>query len=98
VIVGGRVMKTIDVPSRPTQLGLEPGTREEAFARTIRFVGEVAIPVTEANTWFMIIARGTRPLDDILSFMPIPPLGLTNPIWITRSGTTGDKVPVDQNP
>lgn len=98
VIVGGRVMKTIDVPSRPTQLGPELGTREEAFARTVRFAGEVAIPVTEANTWFMIIARGTRPLDDVLSFMPVPPLGLTNPIWITRSGTTGDKVPAGQNP
>lgn len=98
VIVGGRVMKTIDVPSRPTQLGLEIGTREEAFARTIRFVGEVAIPITETNTWFLILARGTRRLDDVLPFMPIPPLGLTNPIWITRSGTTGDKGAVDQNP
>jgi hypothetical protein len=37
----------------------------------------------------MAIARGTRRLDDdsVLPFMPVPPMAITNPVWITRDRT-----------
>jgi hypothetical protein len=102
IVVGGRTVRTIELPSRPTRLGPEAGTREEAAARTIRFDEEIAVPLGgQGGTprgWFLVIARGARKLDDVLPFMPVPPLAMTNPIWIRApwqpphaAPTTGDK-------
>jgi hypothetical protein len=84
VVVGGRVAQTFEVPSRPTQIGPEPGTLEEAQARTVRFEAPVEISVGPDNGWVMIIARGRRRMDDVLPFMPCPPLAFTNPVYVTR--------------
>jgi hypothetical protein len=86
VIVGGRVVQTFDVPTRPMTTGPEPGTKEEAAARTVRLDAEVRIDVgaTQMPTWVLATARGTRTLDDILPFMPIQPFAITNPIFIRQ--------------
>jgi hypothetical protein len=84
VVVGGRVAQSFDVPPRPTQLGAESGTLEEAAARTIRFDRDVDVTVGPDNGWIQIIARGDRRMDDVLPFMPVPPLAFTNPVYVVR--------------
>jgi hypothetical protein len=102
LVVGGQTVRSFEVPSRPTKLGPEAGTREEASARTIRFDQEISVPlggqVGTPRGWFLVIARGKRRLDDVLPFMPVPPLGMTNPVWVRApwqpphvAPTTGDK-------
>jgi hypothetical protein len=72
------------VPSRPTHLGKEEGTLEEAAARTLRFESDLVLTVPEGARWILVIVRGDRALDDALPFMPIQPLAFTNPIWLSR--------------
>jgi hypothetical protein len=89
IVVGGTaggasVVRTYDVPSRPTQLGAEPGTLDEAGARTLRFDRDIEVPVGAENTWVQVIARGERRMDDVLPFMPVPPLAFTNPVYVVR--------------
>jgi hypothetical protein len=84
IVAGSRSLATFPVPSRPTKLGPEPGSLEEAAERTVRFEREWSVPVGAGNTWVVAIARGTRKLDDVLPFMPTVPLAFTNPIWVTR--------------
>ncbi|MCL2777439.1 MAG: CehA/McbA family metallohydrolase [Polyangiaceae bacterium] len=71
------------VPSRPTFLGKEEGTREESAQRAIRFEADLDVVLPENAHWIVAIVRGDRPLDDALPFMPIQPLAFTNPIWFT---------------
>ncbi len=84
VVAGGRTLATAPVTSRPSKLGPESGTLEEAWARTVRYDEDLPVSVGSANTWIVVIARGTRKLDDVLPFMPTVPLAFTNPVWITR--------------
>jgi hypothetical protein len=90
VVVGGgpgsgaTVVQSFDVPPRATELGPEPGTLEEASGRTVRFDRDIDVSVGSDNTWVQIVARGERRMDDVLPFMPVPPLGFTNPIYIVR--------------
>ncbi|WP_205633696.1 CehA/McbA family metallohydrolase [Labilithrix luteola] len=72
------------IPSRPTRLGKEEGTLEEAAQRTIRFETELSVTVPEGTRWIIAVVRGDRPLDDALPFMVIQPLAFTNPIWLSR--------------
>lgn len=74
----------IRVNPRPTQLGKEEGTLEEAGKRTIRLDQDISFNLPEGARWFILIARGERPMDDVLPFMPIQPLGFTNPIYVQR--------------
>src|SRR5262249_43882735 len=73
IVMGGRVVETFDVPSRPTITGPEAGSAEEAAARTVRLDAEVRLEIGADPTWAVATARGTRTLDDVLPFMPIQP-------------------------
>jgi hypothetical protein len=84
VVAGGHIVQTFEVPPRPTHIGAEPGSIEEAHARTIRFDRDIDVAVGPANGWVQVIARGDRRLDDVLPFMPVPPLAFTNPVYIVR--------------
>jgi hypothetical protein len=42
------------------------------------------VTVGSANGWVQVIARGERRLDDVLPFMPVPPLAFTNPVYVVR--------------
>ena len=84
IVSGNKSLKTLAIEPRPTKLGPESGTLEEAAARTVRFDQELSLALGAANTWVVAIARGTRALDDVLPFMPSVPLAFTNPVWVTR--------------
>jgi hypothetical protein len=88
------VVQSFEVPSRPTQLGPEPGTLQDAQDRTIRFDKDIEVAVGPDNGWVMIIARGDRRMDDVLPFMPSPPLGFTNPVYVVRRPTPPPPWPV----
>ncbi|HEY8087210.1 MAG TPA: hypothetical protein VIF09_05185, partial [Polyangiaceae bacterium] len=98
VVVGGRVVETFDVPSRPTQLGTESGTLEEAQQRTIRFDRDFDVTVGPDNGWVQVIARGERRMDDVLPFMPVPPLAFTNPVYVIRRPVSPPPFPVSSGP
>ena len=72
------------IPSRPTKLGKEEGTLEEANARTLRLETDLVLTVPEGTRWIVVVVRGERAMDDALPFMPIQPLAFTNPIWLSR--------------
>jgi hypothetical protein len=72
------------IPSRPTAMGKEEGTLDEASARTLRFDQDVTFEVPDGARWLVVIVKGERTLDDALPFMPVQPLGFTNPIWLSR--------------
>jgi hypothetical protein len=93
--VGGTcaLAKAYDVPSVPTKLGSEPGTLAEAQQRTIRFDQDIDVEVGPDNGWIQVIARGQRPMDDVLPFMPVPPLALTNPVYVVRRRETPPPFP-----
>ena len=84
--IGGdwRVVDSFDVPTRPTQIGPEPGTLAEAQDRTIRLDRDLEIAVGPENGWVMVIVHGVRRMDDVLPFMPVPPMAFTNPVYVTR--------------
>lgn len=88
IVASDRSLETVAIEPRPTKLGPESGTLEEAAARTIRLDRELSIAVGATNTWVVAIARGSRKLDDVLPFMPTVPLAFTNPVWVTRDPDT----------
>lgn len=77
------IFKT-EVASSPTKLGKELGTLEEAVARSVRLDVDLALEVPDGTRWIVAVARGERPMDDAIPFMPIQPLGFTNPVWLAR--------------
>jgi hypothetical protein len=84
--VGGtyKIVQSFEVPSRPTVIGPELGTLTEAQAKTIRFDRYVDVPVGPDNGWVQVVARGQRSMEDVLPFVPIPPMGFTNPVYVVR--------------
>lgn len=84
IVVGGQKVQTLPVPGRPTKVGDEEGTIEEAAQRTLRFDQEVTFTVGPENGWVQVIARGDRRMDDVLPHMPVPPYAFTNPVYIVR--------------
>ena len=82
IVVGGQTVQKIDIPSRPMLTGPEPGTLEEAAARTVRLDEDIRIDLGDQPTWVLAVVRGERRLDDILPFMPIQPFAVTNPIYV----------------
>ena len=83
LVAAGKVLVTIPVKSRPTGIGKESGDDAELAARVLRFEGNVPLTLAPGTKWVLVIARGTRKLDDVLPFMPVVPIGLTNPVWIS---------------
>jgi hypothetical protein len=81
---GTRVVESFEVPGRPTQVGSEPGTLAQAQDRTIRFDHDLEVPVGPENGWVQVLVRGTRRMDDVLPFMPVPPMAFTNPVYVVR--------------
>ena len=84
--VGGTCVlaKAFDVPTVPTKTGPEPGTLAEAQERTVRFDQDIDVEVGPDNGWVQVIVRGKRPMDDVLPFMPVPPLAFANPVYVVR--------------
>ena len=98
IVVGGRIVQSFDVPTRPTRLGPEEGTLEAASQRTIRFDRDIEVPVGADNGWVQVIARGERRMDDVLPFMPVPPLAFTNPVYVVRHAVPPPPFPLSFAP
>ena len=89
IVVAGKSVETIQIPPRPLALGPELGDRAEVEARTIRYDADVSVTVPDVpNAYVVVVVRGTRPMDDVLPFMPVPPRAFTNPIYIVRAKST----------
>ncbi len=84
IMGGGDSLAKVPITPRPEVIGPESGTLEEAQARTLRFEGDIDVVLPEHAHWLLAVARGTRKLDDILPFMPITPLAMTNPVYLDR--------------
>ncbi len=56
------------------------------------------MPVGPDNSWVQVIARGDRRMDDVLPFMPVPPLGFTNPVYVVRRPVPPPPWPVSSGP
>jgi len=78
------VAQSFDVLSRPLAIGAEEGTLAEAQDRTVRFDRDLAITVGSGNGWIAVVARGARPMGDVLPFVNVAPLAFTNPIFVVR--------------
>ena len=81
---GYKVVESFEVPTRPTQVGTESGTLAEAQDRTVRFDHDLDLAPGPDNGWIQIVVRGSRRMDDVLPFMPVPPMAFTNPVYIVR--------------
>jgi hypothetical protein len=81
---GYKVVESFEVPTRATQIGSEPGTLAEAQERTIRFDHDLDVAIGPDNGWVQIVVRGERRMDDVLPFMPVPPMAFTNPVYVVR--------------
>jgi hypothetical protein len=79
-----RIVQSFAVADRPTQIGPEPGRLEEAQDRTVRFDSDFELTMGPDNGWVQVIVRGDRRMDDVLPFMPVPPLAFTNPVYVVR--------------
>lgn len=84
VVVGGVVVQTLPIASVPTQLGPLTEPLAELERRTIRLDVDLHVDLPKVPTWVVVVARGTRQLDDVLPFMPISPRAFTNPVWLRR--------------
>lgn len=84
LVVDGKRITQLQLPPHKTKIGPEPGTIEEAAARTLRYEGELFVPIPNDGRrhWFLVMARGSKNLDEVLAFMPLVPMALTNPIWV----------------
>lgn len=80
LIADGVTVTTVPVASRPSVTGPPTGTLEEARAQSVRYEG--TLPVPSSARYIMILARGERKTDDVLAFMPLVPMGFTNPVWM----------------
>jgi hypothetical protein len=79
-----KVVESFEVPDRPTQVGTEPGTLAEAQDRTVRFDHDLDVAVGPDNGWIQVVVHGNRRMDDVLPFMPVPPMAFTNPVYVVR--------------
>jgi hypothetical protein len=82
IVVGGRVVQTIPIEPKKTITGPEEGSLRDAQLRTLRLEETVNVDVVPTEGWVLLVAHGTRKEDDVLPFMPVPPLAFTNPVWL----------------
>lgn len=77
VFVNGEIADTFDV-----------GAQADAASR--RFSRTVDLPLTE-DAWVVVVARGERPLDEVLPGLHVPPFAFTNPIYVDVTGELAEK-------
>ena len=97
IVVGGKIdrdaRRSRRVRSRSARSSATGPTSE---ARTIRYDADVSVPVGPESTWVVVVVRGDRKMDDVLPFMPVPPLAFTNPIYIKRSALVSPPLPLPE--
>ncbi len=74
VFVNGDLLRSFPAISHPTVWGSAvegPNALDETFDIDLH-----------AARFVVVVARGQRRMDDVLPYMPMIPLGFTNPIWV----------------
>jgi hypothetical protein len=85
VLLGTTTVTRAPVPPRPRATGTPARDLSAARAAALRFERDFDIPFEgTAPKFVVVVVRGTRPMDDVLPYMPIQPLAFTNPIWLAR--------------
>ncbi len=80
--VGGHVAISLPIDPAPLRVGPELGTDDEVFARSVRLVRDVELAVPAAATYVLAIARGEKTLEWVLPATALPPVAITNPVWV----------------
>jgi hypothetical protein len=83
VLLGSTSLTRVPIPPRPRPTAL-PKDLAAARALALRFERDFDVPFEGTNKFVVVVVRGTRPMDDVLPYMPIQPLAFTNPIWLAR--------------
>jgi hypothetical protein len=83
VLLGTTSLTRVPIPPRARPATL-PHDLAAARAVALRFERDFDVPFEGANKFVVVVVRGTRPMDDVLPYMPIQPLAFTNPIWLAR--------------
>jgi hypothetical protein len=89
VLVGTATVARVGVKGRPCDTATPTGSKEEAARSSVRFEGDLDVPVPSAGGFVVVVVRGTRAMDNVLPYMPIQPLAFTNPIWIAGPEVAG---------
>jgi hypothetical protein len=85
VLLGTTSIARVPVTAGPRRSASPPSDLATARAEGIRFERDFDVPFeTSAPKFVVVVARGTRAMDDVLPYMPIQPLAFTNPIWLSR--------------
>ena len=82
IVAAGKVLVSTPILSRPTEIGKVEGDATELAAKVLRYEGNVPLTLAKGTKWVLAVARGNRKLEDVLPFMPVEPIGVTNPVWI----------------
>ncbi len=79
LIADGHVAASFALTPTALHLGAESGSDDQIFARSVRFERELELPATQ---YVLAVARGTQSLDWVLPATALPPIAITNPVWI----------------
>lgn len=79
---GGHVAQSLPIEPAPLRVGPELGTDDEVFARSVRLTRDVELTVPAGATYVLAIARGDKTLEWVLPATALPPVSITNPVWV----------------
>lgn len=80
--VGSQVATRIDVDAVPLRVGPEHGTDDEVFARSVRLSRDLELDAPRTPSFVVAVAHGETKLEWVLPATALPPLSVSNPIWI----------------
>jgi hypothetical protein len=84
VLLGTTSVTRVPIPAKPRLAAAAPRDLATARANALRFERDFDVPFEGASKFVVVVVRGTRPMDDVLPYMPIQPFAFTNPIWLAR--------------
>lgn len=82
VYVGNHVAASVPVERVALRVGKELGGDAEIFARSVRLSRDLELPAPAGPSYVVVVARGDEKLEWVLPATALPPLALSNPIWI----------------
>lgn len=76
------VAQSFAIDPVPLRVGPESGDPSALFARARRFARDFEIDAPSNAGFVLAVARGETPLDWVLPATALPPLAITNPVWL----------------
>lgn len=80
--LGQHVALSLPVDPVPLRVGPEPGDPPERFARALRLVRDLELDTPAGPSFVVAVARGDKKLEWVLPATALPPLAITNPVWL----------------